>query len=189
MPVAAPEHPRGWARWAGGGAPHRPAPPYLRRRWSGLLQGPPENRRWVKGAEGGRLFTASSHGRIGDGGRRMGARDLRLRAGRDSSTSDPAGRTAGHRPRNPRGWDPARIPGFLLCGHGARGDTAWGLAVPPHPDTRHGPNGAPGLLLPVLCVAPLPRGRGGHRCPRGSPGALLLAPPHRDPPARCRGPG
>lgn len=58
-----------------------PCSPYLRRRWSGLLQGPPEKRRWAKGAEGGRLFTASSHGRIGDVGKRMGTRDLRLQAG------------------------------------------------------------------------------------------------------------
>lgn len=72
------------------------AAPYLRRRWSGLLQGPPEKRRWLKGAEGGRLFTASSHGRIGDVGRRMGTRDLRLQAGRDTSTLDPVRTTAGH---------------------------------------------------------------------------------------------
>lgn len=70
--------------------------PYLRRRWSGLLQGPPEKRRWANGAEGGRLFTASSHGRIGDVGRRMGTRDLRLQAGQDSSTLNSARGTAGH---------------------------------------------------------------------------------------------
>lgn len=73
-----------------------PCSPYLRRRWSGLLQGPPEKRRWAKGAEGGRLFTASSHGRIGDVGRRVGTRDLRLQAGQDSSTLNSARGTAGH---------------------------------------------------------------------------------------------
>lgn len=72
------------------------AAPYLRRRWSGLLQGPPEKRRWLKGAEGGRLFTASSHGRIGDVGRRMSTQDLRLQAGQDTSTLDPVRTTAGH---------------------------------------------------------------------------------------------
>lgn len=73
-----------------------PCAPYLRRRLSGLLQGPPEKRCWLKGAEGGRLFTASSHGRIGDVGRRMGTQDLRLQAGQDTSTFNPARRTAGH---------------------------------------------------------------------------------------------
>lgn len=75
---------------------HTTLHPYLRRRWSGLLQGPPEKRRWAKGAEGGRLFTASSHGRIGDVGRRMGTRDLRLQAGQDTSTLNSARGTAGH---------------------------------------------------------------------------------------------
>lgn len=73
-----------------------PCSPYLRRRWSGLLQGPPEKWRWAKEAEGGRLFTASSHGRIGDVGRRMGTRDLRLQAGQDTSSLNSARGTAGH---------------------------------------------------------------------------------------------
>lgn len=40
-----------------------PRSSYLRLRCAGALQGP-KNLRWLMGAEGGHLFTASSHGRI-----------------------------------------------------------------------------------------------------------------------------
>lgn len=110
-----------------------PHAPYLRRRWSGLLQGPPEKRRWLKGVEGGRLFTASSHGRIGDVRKRMGKRDLRLQAGRDTSTLDPARRTLGHpnpraagAPDSPQAWALQPSPHCLLWEReGRRGQGSW----------------------------------------------------------------
>lgn len=45
-----------------------PRSSYLRLRCAGVLQGP-KNLRWFMGAEGGHLFTASSHGRICDVGK------------------------------------------------------------------------------------------------------------------------
>lgn len=39
---------------------------HLLLRWTGVLQGSPRNLLWFKGAGGGRLFTAISHGRICD---------------------------------------------------------------------------------------------------------------------------
>lgn len=39
---------------------------HLLLRCTGALQGPPMKLLWFKGAVGGRLFTAISHGRIGD---------------------------------------------------------------------------------------------------------------------------
>lgn len=137
--------------------------PYLRRRCSGLLQGPPENRRWEKGAEGGRLFTASSHGRIGDVGRRRGAPDLGLRTGQDTSAATPAGKGTGKGKGTEKGSCPAAPP------------LPKGEPRAPHPATR--PREGRRGRGPTRGAAP---STPGPRRTRG-PG-----PARRRPPATCR---
>lgn len=191
--AAALAHPRRRAR-----AP--PRAPYLRRRWSGLLQGPPENRRWLKGAEGGRLFTASSHGRIGDVGRRMGARagpqapgqgetpaPWILREGQRVTAPEPPGRHgAGARPRAPnplpavgegreerRGAGPGQQP----CPGMRRGGECWGrtptdpASAPPPPQRETRTRGE--RSKHVLLARSEASGRGPRGC--GGVGGCALA--------------